>query len=298
MDCSSKRRRARSFDQSSQFSDQGAYCWLSDASSFWAETFVGFCKHHDNSLFEPIDNFVLGPDKQQVALYAYRCLCREYFAKENAVEVLSRIKEHHDIDASHRKLLEAAYFGNRLGFTGLKHHKAKFDQALLAGDYDQFEFTYFASSSPCSIQLSGLLYPDYDFQGQLLQDLGEYESPLDLITFFTAPTKEGWAFGFGWHVSSNRTCIPFLQSLAETVASGEKLEDTLLRFSLSCCENHAIRISWWEGLDEQAKAKGLEKMHLTIHPLVMVDSRYLVTGCEGMANWEYEYVQTTLPRTS
>jgi hypothetical protein len=47
-----------------------------------ATTFYGFCQHHDNKLFELIDNYPLKPDKQQMALYAYRCLCREYFFKK------------------------------------------------------------------------------------------------------------------------------------------------------------------------------------------------------------------------
>lgn len=260
-----------------------------------ASTFAGFCKHHDNSLFEPIDNVPLGPVKEQVALYAYRCLCREYFVKENAVAVLSKMKEHPDLDASRQPFLEASQFGHSLGLAGLKHHKSVFDQALLARDFEQFEFTYFTSSCPCSIQLSGVLYPDYDFEGRLLQGLGTSDSPLDLITFFTAPIDEGWAFGFGWHVSSNLTCIPFIQSLAQRASDGEKVEDALLRFSLSCCENHAIRISWWDALDDRSKTAAVERMLLMVHPTIPVPPHYLAAGCEGIANWKYEYVHTTLP---
>lgn len=258
-------------------------------------TFTGFCKHHDNLLFEPIDNFPLSPAKKQIALYAYRCICREYFVKENAIAVLEKMKRHPNLDASSRSLLEASEFGHRLGLEGLRHHKTVFDQALLAKNYEQFEFTYFTSSSPCPLQLSGLLYPDYDFEGNQLQDLTNLDSPLDLITFFTAPIAEGWAFGFGWHASSNRTCIPFMQSLAERAATGERVEDALLRFSLSCCENHAIRISWWDALDEQLQISAVERMHLMFHPLLPVPEHYLAIGCEGIASWQYDYVHTTLP---
>jgi hypothetical protein len=231
-----------------------------------ASTFAGFCKHHDNTLFEPIDNSPLGPVKEQIALYAYRCLCREYFVKENAVAVLRMMKDHPELDEPNQRFLAASQVGHSIGFAGLKHHKSIFDAALLTRDYEQFEFAYFTSSSTCPVQLSGLLYPDFDFQGNYLQDLGNHEKPLDLITFFTAPIKEGWAFGFGWHVSSNRTCIPFIQSLAQRSATGEMVEDALLRFSLSCCENHAVRISWWDGLDEASRAAATERMFLMMHP--------------------------------
>lgn len=263
-----------------------------------ASTFAGFCKHHDNMLFEPIDNYPLRPVKKQIALYAYRCLAREYFVKENAVAVLTKMKSHPEINAGYRRFLEASQVGHSLGFTGLKHHKSVFDAALLNSDYEQFEFTYFTSSSPCPIQLSGLLYPDYDFEGNQLQDLGNHKKLQDLITFFTAPIADGWAFCFGWHASSNQTCIPFIQSLAQRSAMGEKIEDALVRFSLSCCENHAVRISWWDGLNEAAKATAIERMFLMMHPDVPVPNHYLAAGCEGIANWKYEYVHTTLPAIS
>jgi len=260
-----------------------------------ASTFVGFCKHHDNELFEPIDNFPLRPAREQIALYAYRSLCREYFVKENAVEVLTKMKDHPGLDEPSRDFLAASQVGHSLGFAGLKHHKSIFDAALSGSAFEQFEFTYFTSKSLCPVQLSGLLYPDYDFEGNQLQELGCHEKPLDLIAFFTAPIDDGWAFAFGWHVSSNRTCIPFMQSLARKAASGEKIEDALLRFTLSCCENHAVRISWWDGLHEALRAAAIERMFLMMHPNVPVPNNYLAIGCEGIANWQFEYVHTTLP---
>lgn len=259
-----------------------------------ASAFEGFCKHHDNSLFEDIDNEPLEVNKRQVALYAYRCLCREYFVKENAVAVMERMKEHPDLDADEGQFLRSSLIGHRLGFEGLRHHKKHFDEALSNGRYDEFEFVCFTSRSPFSLQLSGLLYPDYDFLGKRLQDLGNRHRPQDLITFFSAPTRDGWAFCFGWHVSSNHTCIPFMQSLASRLSEGEKLEDALFRFSFSCCENHAFRISWWDGLNEESKRAALERVTLMTHPAIPVPHDYLVRGCEKIADWNFEYIHTTL----
>jgi hypothetical protein len=258
-----------------------------------ASTFDGFCKHHDNSLFKPIDNFSLEPVKEQIALYAYRCICREYFVKENAIAVLERMKGHPELDASRQYFLNTSQDGHRHGFANLKLHKTSFDQALFARDYEQFEFAYFTSSSSCALQLSGVLYPDYDFEGNRLQDLGDRDSQLDLITYFTAPIVEGWAFCFGWHASSSRTCIPFIQSLAERVATGASLEDALLRFSLSCCENHALRISWWDALDNSQKLSVVERMYFMINLLIPIPSHYLAVGCEGIASWTYENVHSS-----
>ncbi|NJM11300.1 MAG: hypothetical protein HC889_04875 [Synechococcaceae cyanobacterium SM1_2_3] len=257
-------------------------------------TFLGFCKHHDNALFKIIDNLPLEPLAKQIVLYAYRCICREYFVKENAIAVLDKMMGHPELGNTKKLFLNSTRIGHSLGLEGLKHHKSFYEKALLASEYEEFEFTYFTSSSRCSLQLSGLLYPNYDFIGNKLQDLGNWHSPLDLITFFTAPTREGWAFGFGWHASSNKTCVPFLQSLASYISSGGKPEDALLRFSLSCCENHAIRISWWDTLPEYSKKEAIERIQLMIHPNIPVPKDYLASGCEDIADWQFEHVYTTL----
>ena len=259
-----------------------------------ASTFAGFCKYHDNALFEPIDNEPVEPQNRQIALYAYRSLCREYFVKENAVTVISRMKDHPELNAEGRALLQTSLVGHSLGFEGLKHHKQYYDEALRTKQYDEFEFTYFTSTSQCSMQLSGLLYPDFDFLGERLQDLGNWASPLDLISFFTAPTPDGWAFGFCWHTSSGRSCVPFVQSLASRATYGEKIEDSLLRFSFSCCENHAVRISWWNNLGAKAQRSAMDRIKLMAHPHLPVPQDYLVRGCENIADWNFEYVHTTL----
>ena len=259
-----------------------------------ASTFFGFCKYHDNALFGPIDKKPLRPDKSQIALYAYRCLCRELFVKENAVATLNWMKEHPDVDHKKMKFLQASLKGQKLGLDGLLHHKKHYDEAIQNGRHEEFEFTYFMSTSRCSLQLSGLLYPDFDFLGRHLQNLSDWSSPLAMITFFTAPTDEGWAFGFGWHKSSSQSCIPFIQSLRACVAGGAKFHDVLLRFSFSTCENHAFRISWWDTVAESDKQAVIARMILMIHPGIPIPSNYLVEGLEGIADWEFKYVQTTL----
>lgn len=253
-----------------------------------ASTFVGFCKNHDNALFEPIDNEFLKANKQQVALYAYRSLCREYFVKDNAVKALQELKNHKDLDSDEQSYLAASLIGHTLGFDELKNHKTNYDSALMRLCFDEFEFVYFKSTSRCPLQLSGLSYLDYDFLGQDLRDLNNGNSAQGLITFFTAPTDTGWAFGFAWHISSGPSCRSLIRSLKVRLSGGAKLEDMLLRFSLSCCENHAMRISWWDALSAQSKKSALNRMSLMAHPSAPVPANYLAIGCDGIANWRFD----------
>ncbi|WP_221768160.1 hypothetical protein, partial [Pseudomonas paraeruginosa] len=248
----------------------------------------------DNTLFEPIDNRPLMPSAEQVALYAYRSLCREFFVKENAVRVLTEAQKSERLPSEHREMMKAMLQGTTMGFRGLKFHKQHYDIALRERRFDDFRYITFISESRCSLQLSGLLYPDFDFLGRPLNDLSDWSSPPGLITAFTAPAADGWSYTFAWHGSSDAISIPFIQSLMERVATGSKLEDLLLRFSLSSCENHAIRISWWDALPAAGKMAILGRFSLMLDPDSAVPPNYLVAGCEGLADWEFEHCYTNL----
>jgi hypothetical protein len=260
-----------------------------------ATTFAGFCKRHDNELFKPIDEKPLLPNAEQVSLYAYRCLCREFFVKENAVKVFSAVKDHVGVDPHERKMLRSALIGNGLGFEQLLPHKERFDEALRARAFGDFDFVTFTSTSPWSLQLSGVLYPDHDFIGERIQNLGGDNTPWSLITFFTAPFSTGWTFTLCWHVSSRGACEHFARSLASLAHSGGSLEDALLRFSISCCENHAIRVSWWDGLAPEHQRAIVERVALMAAPHISVPAWYLARGLDGIADWRFENVYTSLP---
>jgi len=79
--------------------------------------------------------------------------------------------------------------------------------------------------------------------------------------------------------------------LAESGSGVGKIEDMLLRFSLACCENHAIRISWWDSLDTVAKSQALDFMAFMADPTLGIRSDYLVAGCEGLADWSFDNVR-------
>jgi len=260
-----------------------------------ASTFAAFCKQHDNALFEPIDNGPLLLDHRQVALYAYRCLCREFFVKENAVRALDTVVQHDELDSDMRAFFQAAQIGNASGFNGLLHHKRMYDEALHLRQTREFHFVRLDSEDECFMQVSGLLYPDYDFHGNQLQDLANVGNPQGLITFFTAPTELGWAFCFAWHESSNTICHEFVKSLfahaKETCAFG----DVLLRFVISCCENHAFKVSWWDSLSVQAQEHLLGRAAIMMHPTIPVPPTYLTVGCEGITKIDFKYIDTTVP---
>ena len=256
-----------------------------------ASTFLGFCKKHDNELFEPIDNFPLIPTDQQVILYGYRSLCRELFVKENALNLFEN--QLHQMQDSYavKELFQGLKTGTLFGLDNLREHKLIYDNSLREKSYFDINYVLFISKQKPFIAFSGLFYPHFDFTGQQLQDLGDLENKLDLITICTAPVNSGWGVLFSWHDSSSKVCNKFIQSLATIIHEGNNLGDFIFRMAISNCENLAIAPTWWEKLPVCQKEQITARATLMADTFSMINPKYLTEGLEGIASWEFESVK-------
>lgn len=253
-------------------------------------TFLGFCKKHDNALFEPIDNFSLIPTDLQIFLYAYRSLCRELFVKENSLRVIeSQLNEGLNQKAI-KELLLNMRTGTAFGLENLIKHKTIYDNSLKEELYHKIKSVLFISKQKPFIAFSGLFYPDFDFMGRQLQDLGDHDSHLELITFCSAPMSAGWGFLFSWHESSSNTCVDFMKSLATMVHANSKIDDLLFRMIISNCENCAISPQWWEKLSTNHKEQITARASNMANIFAMTKQTYLMEGLEGIAHWNFEEV--------
>ena len=254
-------------------------------------TFLGFCKRHDNELFEPIDNYPLIPTDQQVLLYAYRSLCRELFVKENALELVNdHLENSVDQKAIHKMLLGYKH-GATFGLDNLKRHKKNYDKSLIENSYFNIRYVLFISKQIPTIAFSGLFYPDFDFMGRILQNLEDQTSNLQLLTFCSAPMDYGWAFLFAWHESSSNVCVEFMRSLATMIHNdSDSLRDYLFRLAMTNCENIAISPKWWEDLSEDKKEKISDRASLMTDIFSITELSYLMKGLEGISKWKFENV--------
>jgi len=256
-------------------------------------TFNGFCQKHDNEIFAPIDDYNLIPTDKQIMLYAYRSLCKGLYAKENAYQLLQNYITDPSLSLYY-SMLEQFYEGTKLGLNNLRTHKQCFDNSLSNKKYDDIVYVCFMSNDTWNTQFSGVLYPEFDFLGNQIQDIGNPKKKCDLITFFTAPTGEGWAFIFAWHKSSNKTCYQLLASLAEAIHRGHKIEDCIFRFSIASCETHAFRPSWWESLPKQTKDEILSLAKTMTEPNTPIPNTCISKGLEDVASWSFPEVISTM----
>ena len=254
-------------------------------------TFLGFCSKHDNELFEPIDNYSLIPTNQQVLLYAYRSLCRELFVKENALEL---IKHQLGINARQNainKLFLNIKKGTAFGLKNLKIHKKKYDNSLRKNSFSSTRYVLFTSKQKPTIAFSGIFFPDFDFMGRELQDLGNHSSKLELITICSAPMDCGWGFLFAWHATSSNVCVDFMRSLATMIHNkNNTLSDFLFRLVVTNCENTAISPKWWEHLPEDQKEQIKSKASLMADIFSVTTPPYLIKGLEGISRWDFNVI--------
>ncbi|MFZ2406146.1 MAG: hypothetical protein WAW41_13490, partial [Methylobacter sp.] len=250
-------------------------------------TFAGFCQYHDNELFKSIDDFPLTPTEQQIFLYAYRSLCRELFVKENSLALIdSQIKCHNN--KADIGLLNTHKVARTFSFDNLKRHKSEYDKSLKSKSYSDIKYVVFISKQKPCIAFSGLFWPDFDFLGKQLQNLGDYKTKLELITMCSAPMDDNnWGFLFAWHKNSSNICNSFMESLATAIYNNCDIGDLLFRLVISNCENLAISPQWWEKLSEDHKEKISSRVTSMAHPDIEIKHNYLMNGLEGISQWQF-----------
>ena len=253
-------------------------------------TFRGFCKEHDNELFEPIDKSPLLPTDKQICLYAYRSICRELFVKENALALMDGQMNQLANNKALYELFTGVKRRTSFGLNNLKRHKKEYDLSLKDKLYADIKSVLFTSPQKLSVAFSGLFYPDMDFKGRKLQDLGDEASSLDLITFCSAPMNTGWGFLFSWHKNSSIVCVELMRSLTTVVHDNGVLSDYLFRLVISNCENIAISPSWWESLPNKHRECVIARISNMADVLAVTQKGYLMEGLEGIAQWNFETV--------
>jgi len=92
------------------------------------------------------------------------------------------------------------------------------------------------------ILCAGAIYPECDFAGQKLQDLGNLGKKMELITFSLIATDNGGAFVLAWHTTGDAVCRLLAASLDKL--TDDELPHTIVRFIFEFCENHYLNPDW------------------------------------------------------
>ncbi len=230
-----------------------------------ASTFNGFCSIHDNRIFSKIENQAFVSSQEQCFLLAYRALTRELYAKKSAAS-LSNVRHQLDRGKSLEQqtviqtLNHGVDIGTSAGLGDSEYHKEIHDKVLLSGDFGTVHAYVIELESPPPIMCSGGMFPEYDFQGNQLQDLLDLKIKPHLITFTSFYGGNCGIIVFSWLSSSHPTCERFINSLRELPPN--RVTDALIRFFFEFCENLHIAPLWWESF-EARKRDTLERRFAT-----------------------------------
>ncbi|MFA5239386.1 MAG: hypothetical protein WC476_06730 [Phycisphaerae bacterium] len=250
-----------------------------------ASTFNGFCAIHDNEIFRVLEQGDFNCSGEHAFLLGYRALCRILFAKK---VVLDRENLYRNMDRGQpffsqvpiQRFVDDFFYGKKLAHDELSQIKKGYDEILKAKDYSKVK--YYAVMFDChpDILCSEGFWPEFDFNGQQVQDaLNPKADYPDLLLFSIITTEKGGAAVFTW-LEKGGACEKFLSSLHALPDS--KLPEAIVRLVFEYFENMYFKISWWENLSMDIR----KKLHNRMAQNVMIhNADCLIDDGLRTVNW-------------
>jgi hypothetical protein len=249
-----------------------------------ASTFTGFCGFHDNSTFLEVETNPFKGNEEHSFLLGYRAIAKELFLKRAQLEQISFLRKcDKGRDAATQKLMQRDldYWeeGVSAGVKEIEHYRQIYEKGLVASNYSDEHYYIIESDQTPDFMCSGTTQPEYDFEGNLLQDLSDTSSLLDHITFSLIATDTGGAAVFGWYGENKSSdwLIKSLHSLPD-----EQIPHAIARYVFESYENVYASPDWWEGLDaptqEKLVARALSTFETVRAPSCLIDDGVRAVG--------------------
>jgi hypothetical protein len=215
-----------------------------------------FCQKHDSDTFEPLEQVPFAGTPEQCFLLAYRAICHEYSKKHHALYSIQAMKgfdagKSEEQQINIHRTADAVAESYKISLRDLDKHKQKFDSMLAAGDYSDMRAYVVPLEDVPDILCGSVLYPECDFAGRPLQDLGDVAKMMALVSFSLITTESGGAFVLAWDKSSDPICRALATSLDQL--SNADLPHAIVRLIFEFCENHYFRPDWWDNTDPATK---------------------------------------------
>lgn len=241
-----------------------------------ASTFTGFCKAHDTLLFSPVENNDFIGTRQQIGLLAYRTLTRELFGKTAYLDIRAVLREG-DKGRSPHEQIELQNFvndtsdGSSAALRDLIYQKQIFDSMVASGDFSGVEGFVIKFRQIPNIMCSSGLMPEFDFHGNILQDLLNLNARMSNIYINIVASNGAGYVVFSWLQSDADVCRRFIDSL-QTI-EGHRITDAIIRLVFQFFENRFANPDWWEALPDPKKVLLRERFRQS----VALDTHYHYT---------------------
>ncbi len=263
-----------------------------------ASIFTGFCKFHDDAIFKPLEKEPFSGTPEQHFLLAYRAIARENFLKISLNHFIPALREAdrgRPVDEqmaiqNHIQLFES---GTDAGVRSSSYYKKIVDKKLVEQDFSSVRYYSIELKDVPDILCSGGIFPEYDFAGNMLQDLSEVNTIPDMLTISSIATPTGGAFIFVWFKEKEDRIVKFLKSL--TCFPELKIPDALVRLMFEQIENIFLAPNWWENLRDKEKSMLMERtlsgLPIPIPPYMRTNTCLMEDGGEYV-NWKITGIST------
>lgn len=257
-----------------------------------ASTFWGFCQTHDTSTFAPLETQPLVFTDEQAFLLMYRALSMELYLKQRQLEGLDLMRTGDKgfpltDQQGLQRMVDYMEAGTVSAVTDLKKHKTELDRFLLASDYSEIRYTAFHLNQAPELMCSGVVQPQYTFNGRAIQNLGDLSRTSRFISFSLLSTDTGGAGVFTWPLSSDKEASLLVDSLLQLFKVD--IPEALVRFALSNLENTYMSPEWWESLPTSSRESLTDRINHAVtgetDPMGLVDD-----GIKAV-NWKVTGIQ-------
>lgn len=260
-----------------------------------ASTFSGFCCHHDNVTFVPVEDKPFTATDEQCFLLGYRAMCRELYQKQTALEAMKYMRTL-DQGSSVEEQIGLQSFADRIergqsaGYRDLVDRKSDFDRILLSGSFSEvFNYVIFTNDIPDVLASFGVTVK-FDFHGNKLQNLSDTDQLLDSLYVSIIAIETGGAIVLVWRDVHAHACTKFVKSLA--ALADRDVPDAIVRFVFEYSENTFFRPSWWTALDTHLQSALVDRITSGADPCVPRKSSCLIPDGNHYVNWTIARRQT------
>lgn len=251
-----------------------------------ASTFTGFCSHHDDSVFAPIEKSAVAITKHSALLLMYRAVCREYFAKRFQKELVGYQASldrgfSTDMQRALQEFVSATGKGVDAGLADIVRVKVRCEQLLANFDASAVHSYWFELSGQPDFAVTGAIFPEVDFGAKELQRL-DASTELDLVSFFMIPGESRGLAGFVW-LDGEPSSKDFVDSLI--VLPDAEVPHAITRYTFEFHENVFMRTSWWGALTPSDQERLSTRLHTSIGPFTPRDNSCLTDDGQRIATW-------------
>lgn len=253
-----------------------------------ASTFTGFCNVHDNNLFSSLEKVPFECSPEQCLLIAYRALSKELFAKLGAIKTIPVMR---DGDRGRpivqqfelQEVISGYEMGSGAALNSLQSHKKTYDECLVKQDYRLVRYYGLRLHDIPDVMGSGGIFPECDFNGNVLQDLSDLSYRPDSIFFSVFSSDgDGWIV-FSWLIDSEKSCLPLVSSFHQMPE--EEKPDAMVRFLFEFCENVYFAPKWWERLTVSTQNALLDRSRSGASMMKLRKSGCLKSDSRSYVKW-------------